>query len=366
MGVSFQNLFHCFSKLDFVIGGATPRLSSRTGRAKEELPAMPQPHLARRTALFGPVAAALPRPALAQRPIWPGGRPIEIVVPFAPGGGMDAMARAVAPFLAARLAEGARIVVSNRPGAGGQVGTEAVANAAPDGFTLGACATPTVLSQPLERPVRWRPAELTFLAQVVEDPCGLFVRADGPLRGLPDLLAAARARPGDVSYGTAGIGGDDHIAALLLEEAAAIRLNHVPFNGTSQLLVPLLGGQLEIGAFNLSEALPLLRDRAIRGLALAAAARDPAAPDLPTYREAGVDVTFAAGRGLFGPPGLPEGIRRALEDAFAAIFADGAWADAAARAGLPLKPLVGDAYREAALGGEGALRALWARRPWRE
>jgi tripartite-type tricarboxylate transporter receptor subunit TctC len=248
---------------------------------------MPQPHLARRAALFGPVAAALPRPALAQRPIWPGGRPIEIVVPFAPGGGMDAMARAVAPFLAARLAEGARIVVSNRPGAGGQVGTEAVANAAPDGFTLGACATPTVLSQPLERPVRWRPAELTFLAQVVEDPCGLFVRADGPLRGLPDLLAAARARPGDVSYGTAGIGGDDHIAALLLEEAAAIRLNHVPFNGTSQLLVPLLGGQLEIGAFNLSEALPLLRDRAIRGLALAAAARDPAVPrpaDLPRGR----------------------------------------------------------------------------------
>lgn len=324
---------------------------------------MPAPRFGRRAALVGG-ASALAAPALGQRG-WPAGRPIEIIVPFAPGGGMDAMARVVAPFLAGKL-PGARVLVSNRPGAGGQVGTEAVSNAAPDGFVLGACATPTVLSQPIERPVRWRPAELTYLAQVVEDPCGLFVRADSPLRGLPDLLAVARARPGDVSYGTAGIGGDDHIAALLLEEAADIRLSHVPFNGTSQLLLPLLGGQLEVGAFNISEALPLLRAGSIRGLALASAARDPMAPDLPTYREGGVDVVFSAGRGIFGPPGLPEPIAKAIEDAFTATFADPAWSEAATRAGLPLKPLVGVAYRDAALGGEAALRALWARRPWKE
>ena len=94
--------------------------------------------------------------------------------------------------------------------------------------------------------------------------------------------AAARKEPGDLAYGTAGIGGDDHIAALLLEEKAGVRLNHIPFNGTSQLLVPLLGGQLDIGAFNLSEALPLLRDRAIRGIALAASERDAAAPEIPS------------------------------------------------------------------------------------
>lgn len=324
---------------------------------------MPGRDVGRRAILLG-AAALLSAPALAQ-PGWPAGRPIEIVVPFAPGGGMDAMARTVAPFLAARL-PGARIVVSNRAGAGGQVGTEAVANAAPDGFTLGACATPTILSQPIERPVRWRPAELTYLAQIVEDPCGLFVRADNPLDGLPALLAAARARPGDVPYGTAGIGGDDHIATLLLEEAAGVRLNHIPFNGTSQLLVPLLGGQLEVGAFNISEALPLLRDGAIRGLALASAVRDPTAPAIPTYREAGVDVVFSAGRGIFGPPGLPDMIRDQVEAAFAALFADPAWAEAAARAGLPLKPLVGGAYRNAALGGDAAIRALWSRRPWKE
>lgn len=324
---------------------------------------MPAPHPGRRAALAA-LAATLARPGFAQA-VWPAARPIEIIVPFAPGGGMDAMARTIAPFLAAKL-PGARVIVANRPGAGGQVGTEAVANAAPDGFVLGACATPTVLSQPIERAVRWRPAELTWLAQVVEDPCGLFVRADSPLRDLQGVLAAARQRPGDVSYGTAGIGGDDHIAALLLEEKAGIRLNHIPFNGTSQLLVPLLGGQLQIGAFNISEALPLLRDRAIRGIALAAAARDPGAPGIPTYRESGVDMTFSAGRGLFGPPQLPEAVRATLEAALAAIFADPAWTEAATRAGLPLKPLVGPAYREAALGSVADLQALWTRRPWRE
>jgi tripartite-type tricarboxylate transporter receptor subunit TctC len=302
--------------------------------------------------------------ALAQ-PALPAGRPIEIIVPFAPGGGMDAMARTTAPFLAARL-PGARVIVSNRPGAGGQVGTEVVANAAPDGFTLGACATPTVMSEPIERPVRWRPAELTWLAQVVDDPCGLFVRMDSPMRDLPGLLAAARKAPVGLSYGTAGSGGDDHIAALLLEEKAGIRLNHIPFNGTSQIFTPLLGGQLEVGALNFSEALPLLRDRAISGLALAVAERDAAVPEIPTFRESGTDLVFSAGRGLFGPPRLPESIRATLKGALTAIFADPAWVEAAARAGLILHPLVGTAYREAALGGEAALRALWDRRPWKE
>ena len=113
-------------------------------------------------------------------------------------------------------------------------------------------------------------------------------------------------------------------------------------------------------------AIPLLRDRAIRPLALATAGRDPAAPDIPSYREGGVDVVFSAGRGLFAPPRLPEPIRTALEAALVATFADSAWPEAAARAGLILKPLIGEAYRRGALGGEAALRALWERRPWKE
>ena len=117
-----------------------------------------------------PAARAQQRPADDSAASYPD-RSVRVLVPFAPGGGMDAMARAVAPFLAARL-PGARVIVSNRAGAGGQVGTEAVANAAPDGFTLGACATPTVLSQPIERPVRWRAAELTTWPGSSRTPAG--------------------------------------------------------------------------------------------------------------------------------------------------------------------------------------------------
>jgi tripartite-type tricarboxylate transporter receptor subunit TctC len=213
----------------------------------------------RRRILLASAGAMLPARLGAQPRAWPGARPIEVIVPFPPGGGMDVMARSFLPYLQPHL-PGATFVVINRAGAGGQIGTEAVANAAPDGHTIGAAAFPALVSTPIERPVRWRPAELTYLANVVDDPCGLFVPPASPLRGLADLLARAKARPGDVTYGTAGTGGDDHITTLLLEEAAAVRLSHVPFSGTAQLLPPLLAGQLDIGAFNLSEALPLLRD----------------------------------------------------------------------------------------------------------
>jgi tripartite-type tricarboxylate transporter receptor subunit TctC len=241
-----------------------------------------------------------------------------------------------------------------------------VAKAAPDGHTIGAAAFPALVSTPIERRVRWRPAELTYLANVVDDPCGLFVPPASPLRGLADLLAKAKARPGDVTYGTAGIGGDDHIATLLLEEAAAVRLSHVPYSGTSQLLPPLLAGQLDVGAFNLSEALPLLREGRLRSLGVATAERSPLAPEVSTYREQGADVLGSAGRGFFAPPGLPASVRDPLLAAFAAALADPAWAQAAERLSLPLRPLVGDDFRDMVLGADAALKALWERRPWKE
>jgi len=319
----------------------------------------------RRSILLASAGAMLPMGLGAQPRAWPGARPIEVVVPFPPGGGMDVMARSFLPFLQPHL-PGATFVVINRAGAGGQIGTEAVANAAPDGHTIGAAAFPALVSTPIERRVRWRPAELTYLANVVDDPCGLFVPPASPLRGLADLLAKGKARPGDVTYGTAGIGGDDHIATLLLEEAAAVRLSHVPFSGTAQLLPPLLAGQLDVGAFNLSEALPLLREGRLRSLGVATAERSPLAPEVSTYREQGADVLGSAGRDFFAPPGLPASVRDPLLAAFAAALAEPAWSEAAERLSLPLRPLVGDDFRDMVLGADAALRALWERRPWKD
>ncbi|HEY8610653.1 MAG TPA: tripartite tricarboxylate transporter substrate binding protein [Roseomonas sp.] len=321
--------------------------------------------LARRRLSMMVFAAALPGQAWSQARPWPTSRAIEVVVPFAPGGGMDVMTRAFLPFLQAEL-PGSNFVVVNRAGAGGQIGSEAVANAAPDGFTIGAAAFPFLVSAPIERAVRCNPVELTYLANLVDDPCGLFVTPDSPLRTLGELAAAARSKPGDLPYGTAGIGGDDHLAMLMTEQAAGIRLSHVPFSGTAQILPPLLAGQLDVGAFNLSEALPLLREGRLRCLGLAMAERSPLVPEVPTYHEQGVNVVASAGRGFFAPPGLPQPIRDALLKAFQAAIASPGWITAAERQSLPLHPLLGDEFRTMVLGAEASLKMLWAQRPWKE
>lgn len=324
----------------------------------------------RRDLLAGGAAVALAAPAvLAPRPAraaWPEDRPIEVIVPFPPGGGVDTMARAVLPHLQARL-PGSRFVVVNRAGAGGQVGFEATYNAAPDGFTLGATTSPALVTFPLERAVRYDFARFAYLANVVDDPGGLFVGSASPLRGLGDLVAAARARPGALSYGTTGVGSDDHLLVLALEaELGLPPMNHVPFNGSAQLFGAVLGGQLDLASFNMSEGLGQLRDGRMRALGQAAASRWAGTPEVPTFAEGGVAVVGGAQRGLVGPPGLPEPIRARLERALAEALADPAFLRDAERLGLPVRVLVGEAYRAEVARQEATYRALWARRPWRE
>jgi tripartite-type tricarboxylate transporter receptor subunit TctC len=327
--------------------------------------------IARRTTLraLGATAAAAaalaaPRPA---RAAWPADRPIEVIVPYPPGGGVDTMARVVLPVVQQHLPPGARFVVVNRPGAGGQLGWETAQAAAPDGYTLAATSVPALVTYPIERSTRYRAEAFTYIAIVVDDPGGLFVAAGSPLRSLEDLLAAARARPGAVTYGTTGVGSDDHLLVIALEEAAGLKpMNHAPFNGMAPLGTALIGGHLEVGAFNMSEGLALLRDGRIRGLGQAAAARWAATPDVPTFREQGLDVISGATRGVVAPPGLPAEIRQRLEAAFRAALADPAFLREAERLGLPLSPQVGEDYRRAVLATEAELRGLWRRRPWRE
>ena len=319
-----------------------------------------------RRALLGAGVFALAAPRIA-RAAWPVDRPIEVVVPFPPGGGVDVMARAFLPFVQPHL-PGARFVVVNRPGAGGQLGWEAVRAAAPDGFTLGAVAVPALVTFPIERRTRFRALDFTFIASVVEDPGGLFVAVNSPLRTLADLVSAARARPGDISYGTDGVGSDDHLMTIGFEELAGIRqpMNHVPFPGTAPMTTQLMGGHLDVGAFNMSEGLPLLRDGKIRALGQAAAARWSGTPDVPTFREQGFDLVSNSSRGIVAPPGLPAGIQGRLEAAFAAALADPSFRPEAERLGLPLNPVVGSDYRAMVERAEATYRALWQRRPWKE
>jgi len=320
----------------------------------------------RRSAL-GAIAAAgtlaLPRLAHAA---WPADRPIEVVVPYPPGGGVDTMARMVLPVVQAKL-PGARFVVVNRAGAGGQLGWEQVFAAAPDGYTLAATSVPAMVTYPMERTVRYRPMEFTFIANVVDDPGGLFVGANSPIRTLADLVAAAKARPGQISYGSTGIGSDDHLLVIALEDLAGMpAMTHVPFNGMAPLSTALIGGHLDVGAFNMSESLALLQSGRIRSLGQAAATRWSGTPDVPTFREQGQDLISGATRGIVAPPNLPAEIREKLEAAFRAALADTDFVREAQRLGLPLAPRIGADFRNDIAALETQLRGLWQRRPWKE
>jgi tripartite-type tricarboxylate transporter receptor subunit TctC len=320
-----------------------------------------------RRAALGAIAAtgalALPRIAHAA---WPADRPIEVIVPYPPGGGVDTMARVVLPAVQAKL-PGARFVVVNRAGAGGQLGWEAAFAAAPDGYTLAATSVPALVTYPMERTVRYRPLDFTFIANVVDDPGGLFVRADSPLRTLADLVAAAKARPGALSYGSTGIGSDDHLLVIGLEDRAGMPpMTHVPFNGMAPLGTALVGGHIDIGAFNMSESLALLQAGRIRSLGQASLARWSGTPEVPTFAEQGQNLVSGATRGIVGPPGLPAEVARRLEDAFRAAMAEPAFVAETQRMGLPLAPRIGADFRSDVVGLERDLRGLWQRRPWRE
>ncbi|MDJ0387194.1 tripartite tricarboxylate transporter substrate binding protein [Roseomonas sp. E05] len=322
-------------------------------------------NLTRRSLGLLGAGALLARPALAAT-TWPGDRPIMVIVPYPPGGGVDQMARMILPAVQRHL-PGATFVVENRPGAGSQIGMEAAFNARPDGYTLGAVSSPALMTIPFERPVRYKVNELSYIANVVDDPGGLWVNKDSPIRDLADLLARAKKEPGMLSLGTTGIGSDDHLLMLLVEEAVpGARFSHVPFNGAAPLQTAVLGGHLDLGCFNVSEGLPGFRDGRFRCLAQGGAERDPSLPEVPTLKEQGVSVVATAQRGIVGPPGLPEEMQRKLTAAFAAALADPQFLADAKRAGLPVQGAVGAQYREAVLGLDGKLQDMWARKPWRD
>lgn len=320
----------------------------------------------RRPLAAAALAAALPRPAPAQGGAWPRERPLTVLVPQTPGGGVDQMVRMVMPHLQQQVAD-LRFVVEYRPGAGSQTGTEAAYGARPDGYTLCATVLPTLMSLPLERRVRYDARRFTYIANVVEDPGGLWVTATSRFRDLPAMMEAARASRGAVSLGTTGVGSDDHqLIAQIQRLAPEVRFNHVPFNGFAPLQTALLGGHIEVACFNMTEGLPGVRDGRLRCLALAAAGRPPAMGDVPTLREGGYDVVASSQRGIIAPPGLPDDVRDRLVAGFGAALASPGFRADAARLDLPVVPVLGEAFRAQALAAAAHLETLWQRAPWRD
>jgi tripartite-type tricarboxylate transporter receptor subunit TctC len=236
-------------------------------------------------------------------------KPIHYIVPFAPGGPTDIMSRAIGERVGA--AWGQQVVVDNRGGAGGNIGAELVAKSAPDGYTvmIGHVGTHAINATLYPRipfdPVR----DFTPITLVATLPLALVVNQAVPAKSVKDLLALAKAKPGQINFASAGNGGPTHLAGELFRTTAGIDIVHVPYKGNAAALTELIGGQVQMMFSNLLTSMPHVKTGKLRALAVSTAKRSPQAPDLPTVAESGVpgyDVT--PWYGILGPAKLPQAI----------------------------------------------------------
>ncbi|UPY35890.1 tripartite tricarboxylate transporter substrate binding protein [Sediminicoccus sp. KRV36] len=264
------------------------------------------------------IIPALATPALAQSP-WPN-RPIRIIVPFAAGGSPDVIARRLAAHFTQSFGQPA--VVENRTGAGGIIASEAVAKAAPDGHTLGISnALPHVTSPLLNPATPYDPLhDFTHLAILAGFPLALGVSAAGPIQTLEEFLAASRAKPGGASIGTPGQASLPHIGMELLRQTRGLNYVHVPFRGGAPAAVlETIAGRLDATFAGFGEM--AANDR-IRVIAMAAEQRLPSRPELPTFRDSGLDLVATVWFGLCAPAGLPPAIAARLSEAAIATAAE--------------------------------------------
>jgi len=309
------------------------------------------------------VCVAAVAPSLAHA-AWPE-QPVKMIVAYAPGGGTDIIARLMAQYMQKHLGGNASIVVMNRPGAGGGIGFAELAQAQPDGYTIGFINTPNVLTIPIERKSNFHWQNYDLLGNIVDDPGNFSVHADTPIRNLAELVAYAKANPGKVTYGTTGIGSDDHLAALMFERAAGVKMTHVPFKGAAEVHKAIAGKDIMLAAMNIGEALQYQKGGTpLRHLGQMSEKRSNLAPNVPTFKEQGFDVTMASLRGIAAPKNLPPAVREQLVAAVQKAVADPEFQAKAAGYFAPIRYLAPAAYANELKEGEANFKQLWQAMPW--
>jgi tripartite-type tricarboxylate transporter receptor subunit TctC len=245
---------------------------------------------------------------------WPAARaqqypakPVRIVVPFAPGGGSDFIAR----FMAQRLSNalGKQFIVENKPGAGGVLGIEAGIKSPPDGYTLTLIASSYTVNPSIYKLSFDPVSDITPIIQMSQGPLLVVVRPTLPVKTTQELIALAKAKPGQVNFASSGQGSVIHLATELFDSMAGVKMNHIPYKGTGPALTDTIGGQTDVFFSSTATAMPHVQAGKLRAIAVTTAKRIPALPNVPTIAESGVpgyDVTLW--HGLIGPKGLPRPI----------------------------------------------------------
>jgi tripartite-type tricarboxylate transporter receptor subunit TctC len=324
-------------------------------------PATGERNMTRKLLAFTAVSLLVAGTAMAEYPE----RPIDLIVAFSPGGGTDVAARTIEPFIEKYL--GGDLTVLNKPGAGGEIGFTELAESKPDGYTIGFINIPAMFAYSYERKTRYSRASFTPIANLVSDPGIFAVRGDSKFQSLEDMIKFAKDNPKALPIGTTGsVGSSEHLAIKQLESLTGAQFNHVPFGSTAPMRTALLGGHIPAGAFNLGEAVQFMEEGQIRVLGVMSDARSDMAPEVPTFKEQGIDLVTGSSRGIAGPAGLPKEIVDKLSEAIRKAMEDPEYVAKAEAADVPLNYLPAAAYAEFLEKTDKNLAEAWEKDPWKQ
>lgn len=293
-------------------------------------------------------------------------KPIELIVPFGPGGGTDVAARSIAIFMEKHLGKGTSIAVINTPGAGGVIGWTNLAKATPDGYTIGMVTPPNFVAQTVAGNAKYKLDDFQLIGNIVLDPGVLVVRKDSKYQTLEELVKTSQAAKGAVVIGTSGAAGSsEHIGLLNFNRIAKPSFTPAFFGDTASVRQAILGGHIPAATMNLSEITQLIRSGDLRLLGVMSSERSPYLPDAKTFAEQGYDLVVTASRGLAAPAGVPADIIEKLQNAMQAAMEDPAYQEAARKAEIPLAFLNAAEYDKLLAKMEGDLVETWKVTPWR-
>ena len=273
-------------------------------------------------------------------------RPIRMLVPFSAGGNVDIVARVVGAKLAADLRQ--PFVVENKAGAGGTIGVATLAKSPGDGYTLMMMNQALAYSASLYSNLPYDTLrDLAPIAYVGATPNALIVTNSLPVKTVQEFLAYARANPGRIAYGSAGIGGATHLGVELLQSLTGTKLTHVPYKGAGPALTDLISGQIQAMLVPMPAVMPYLKGGKLRALATSGASRSPALPGLPTIAEAGVPgYEYTTWFGMFGPGTLPKPLVARLNTAVNKALADAELGEKLAQQGLEVRAMASGQFSE--------------------
>ncbi len=275
---------------------------------------------------------------------WPE-RTITLVVPYAPGGYTDLVGRLTARYVEKAL--GKPVVVENRPGAGGIVGTQAVATAAPDGYTFCVCSVGAVSVAPFAQKLGYDPiqdlAPVGIVSTIVQ---AVIVKKDLPVKTMAELVSYAKANPGKLNYGSSGAGGLTHYAVELFQARTGTSVVHIPFKGGAPATAAVVSGEIDFAFANMTDALPQIEAGTVRGLAVTSLERSPYFPDLPSVHEAAVPTFIVeTWNGIIAPSKTPEPVIRKLSEILIKMADDAEVKEAMRRGGASTVKTTPEQYR---------------------